>query len=264
MRHRPMMKPGGRGKWNPAMYAIADPDRKAESDALVLANLKLVHYFAHRYDDGITESQYDDLAGAGFLGLVKASRIYDPSRGRFPVYAVSIIRREISWEWGRIRSQVIVDTNTRIRVKVVERTAGERGIDFRSAYLALGYPPGQMGSHCLAREAMARSYVSADAMRSEYDGLELLGVETGDPSDGLSRAELMDLIMDALGELPFVYRDSLMGRLRGESGDTIGRRHGLSDSTIMKYSRISIQWVRYRFGLGPMPIGIPFGKAETA
>ncbi len=65
----------------------------AQSD-LVEQNLGLVHACCHKMTGrGI---EYDDLYGAGCLGLVKAARGFDPTRGlRFSTYAVPVILGEI-------------------------------------------------------------------------------------------------------------------------------------------------------------------------
>lgn len=57
-------------------------------------NLGLVHLCANRFRGrGI---EYDDLYGAGCIGLVKAARAFDESRGvKFSTYAVPVILGEI-------------------------------------------------------------------------------------------------------------------------------------------------------------------------
>ena len=57
-------------------------------------NLGLVHLCANRFrGKGI---EYDDLYGAGCMGLVKAARAFDSSRGvKFSTYAVPVILGEI-------------------------------------------------------------------------------------------------------------------------------------------------------------------------
>lgn len=57
-------------------------------------NLGLVHLCANRFRNrGI---EYDDLYGAGCIGLVKAAKAFDPERGvRFSTYAVPVILGEI-------------------------------------------------------------------------------------------------------------------------------------------------------------------------
>lgn len=67
-----------------------------EKDAKKLAeeNLGLVHLCANRFrGKGI---EYDDLYGAGCIGLIKASKAFDTERGvKFSTYAVPVILGEI-------------------------------------------------------------------------------------------------------------------------------------------------------------------------
>ncbi|MBR6101862.1 MAG: sigma-70 family RNA polymerase sigma factor [Ruminococcus sp.] len=64
------------------------------ADALAEENLGLVHMCANRFrGKGI---EYDDLYGAGCIGLMKAARAFDEGRGvRFSTYAVPVILGEI-------------------------------------------------------------------------------------------------------------------------------------------------------------------------
>lgn len=65
-----------------------------ETDKLVEQNLGLVHLCANRFrGKGI---EYDDLYGAGCVGLIKASKAFDTERGvKFSTYAVPVILGEI-------------------------------------------------------------------------------------------------------------------------------------------------------------------------
>lgn len=65
-----------------------------ENSCLAQDNLGLVHLCANRFRGrGI---EYDDLYGAGCIGLVKAQRAFDSDRGvRFSTYAVPVILGEI-------------------------------------------------------------------------------------------------------------------------------------------------------------------------
>ena len=57
-------------------------------------NLGLVHAFAKRYVNRGVE--YDDLYGAGCVGLVKAAKAFDENRGTaFSTYAVPVIVGEM-------------------------------------------------------------------------------------------------------------------------------------------------------------------------
>ncbi len=65
-----------------------------ERDAFIEANLGLVHSCAQRFRGRGVE--YDDLAQAGCVGLIKAYDAFDPERGvKFSTYAVPVILGEI-------------------------------------------------------------------------------------------------------------------------------------------------------------------------
>ena len=67
---------------------------KEEYDALVTSNLGLVRAFARRFEGRGVE--YDDLYGAGCVGLCKAAKNFDESLGfAFSTYAVPIIVGEM-------------------------------------------------------------------------------------------------------------------------------------------------------------------------
>lgn len=65
-----------------------------KNDGFIESNLGLVHLCANRFrGKGI---EYDDLYGAGCVGLVKAAAAFDESRGaKFSTYAVPVILGEI-------------------------------------------------------------------------------------------------------------------------------------------------------------------------
>lgn len=65
-----------------------------ETNKLTEENLGLVHLCANRFrGKGI---EYDDLYGAGCIGLIKASKAFDRERGvKFSTYAVPVILGEI-------------------------------------------------------------------------------------------------------------------------------------------------------------------------
>ena len=65
-----------------------------EADRLAEENVGLVHLCANRFrGKGI---EYDDLYGAGCLGLIKAAKAFDTGRGvKFSTYAVPVILGEI-------------------------------------------------------------------------------------------------------------------------------------------------------------------------
>lgn len=71
--------------------------KKEAVETLVEKNLRLVPFVAHKYLKGYqSKTAFEDLIGAGNIGLVKAAQRFDPSRGvSFTTYAVSLIYGEM-------------------------------------------------------------------------------------------------------------------------------------------------------------------------
>lgn len=81
-----------------ALTAIGD---RVVADHLPLAN-KLAHHFARQHD-----LEFDDLSGAAYLGLVRAARGFDPTRGcTFGTYARHWVLCFLREEVRRARSVV--------------------------------------------------------------------------------------------------------------------------------------------------------------
>ncbi|MFF4201952.1 sigma-70 family RNA polymerase sigma factor [Streptomyces sp. NPDC001668] len=99
-------------------------------DCLVLHNQRLVHKMAPRYlEQGL---DYDDLFQHGALGLMRAARKFDPSKGfKFSTYATWWIRQSISRaiadEGAVIRIPVHMHEQIR-KVALAERTLAVRGL----------------------------------------------------------------------------------------------------------------------------------------
>ena len=67
-----------------------------ERDELILDNLRLVYYIARGIQDRTGFFQFDELVGAGMLGLVKTANKFDPAKGyAFTTYAAPRIRGEM-------------------------------------------------------------------------------------------------------------------------------------------------------------------------
>lgn len=67
---------------------------------MVLNNLGLVHFVAHRLPDGYHHLEtYEEIVSIGMAGLIKACQRFD-ERGRFSSYATPLIKGEI---WHHFR-----------------------------------------------------------------------------------------------------------------------------------------------------------------
>ena len=100
-------------------------------DELVTGNLGLVHACANRFRNrGI---EYDDLYGAGCVGLVKAASAFDASRGfAFSTYAVPVILGEIRRlfrDGGAVKVSRTLKEKSRLVLREKEKLEKELGVE---------------------------------------------------------------------------------------------------------------------------------------
>lgn len=107
-----------------------------DNDRLIMDNLKLVPHIVQRYFYSSIKRYEDDLIAMGNLGLVKAARTYDPSRGvKFTTYACKCIWQEIYNEFEReLKDAVHIPEDVKIRVS---KEQGKDALaDFRNRFVA--------------------------------------------------------------------------------------------------------------------------------
>jgi RNA polymerase sporulation-specific sigma factor len=64
------------------------------AELLITTNLRLVHYIAHKYR--FPQSEHDDIASVGTIGLIKAAKTFDVRKKvKFATYAAKCINNEI-------------------------------------------------------------------------------------------------------------------------------------------------------------------------
>jgi RNA polymerase sporulation-specific sigma factor len=101
------------------------------SDELIENNLRLVHSCAKRFrNKGI---EYDDLYSSGCLGLIKAAKGFDESRGfAFSTYAVPVILGEIRRlfrDGGAVKvSRSLKEQSARL-MKISENLSKKNGVE---------------------------------------------------------------------------------------------------------------------------------------
>ena len=170
-------------------------------DSLIEDNLNLVHACARRFvGRGI---EYDDLFGAGCVGLIKAADGFDPSRGLcFSTYAVPSIMGEIKRQFrdtGTVKvSRRLKELSLRVarEKEYMEKKNGEAP---SVAQLAekIGVTSEEIAEAVCASRRVLSLTVSDDEGISEYD----LPVES--PEEGIcSRLE----IEKAIEELDVIER----------------------------------------------------------
>jgi RNA polymerase sigma factor (sigma-70 family) len=159
------------------------------TDQLVREHERLVHYMVTRYLQRyhVGSMERDDLMSWGFVGLVKAARIWSPERGvAFSTLACKVIERTIirgvQTEWKPEQAQVTVSLDAEI--------SEEDG-----ACLADFIPSASedVETTLTVRDAVARLSRSDQALirRRYYEGLSLkeVGREMGISSMGVLARE---------------------------------------------------------------------------
>lgn len=77
---------------------------KSEIDKLITDNLGLAYYWAHKY---FNVGEFDDVVGTAQLGLVKAAKAFDPSKGnKFPTFATIYIKKELLMQNRKNKRQI--------------------------------------------------------------------------------------------------------------------------------------------------------------
>ncbi len=200
------------------------------------ANLDLVEIIARQVGRKSGDAlELDDLLSYGREGLLDAARRYDPTRGvPFRSYANF-----------RVRGAIIdgVRAMSRLPRRVHERlgaiAAASRVSEGALEDLQVPRPPGSgpaeaeraLAEHLGAMAtAMAVGLLAPTARDADGDPTPLVA-ESASPEEALSRAELLDLVVRAMNELPEDERELVRRHyLNGERFDHVAAELGLSKS----------------------------------
>ena len=196
---------------------------------LVVEYLPLVKYVVGRL--GVRLPRYldrEDLVEVGVIGLIQASRTYNPTKGAsFKTFAYTNIKGAI---YDELRRLDIVPRGQRDKIRAMERTRDRLAND-------LGRPP---TDHELAK-ALDLSRHDLDSIFSHARAAQLLSLDGGedaliqqvearhdsDPELAAQSKELRGLLVDAIGELPDIERTVVIlyfkeGLLLREIGEVLG------------------------------------------
>lgn len=193
--------------WN--RYAEGDASARGE---LLELHVGLVHYVARQLANGLAdEVEFEDLLGAGTLGLINALQNFEPERGlRFSTYAATRIRGAILDD---LRSQDQVPRSVRRkarelhearrslsaqlgRVPTMDETARQLGIDVATLW---GWLDTLEGTHVTS--------LDAQAVRDDEDsGVAIIDriapATEPDIEHQLNGEQEVVLLRDAIGVLP--------------------------------------------------------------
>ena len=218
--------------------------------------LPLVRHVVGRVAMGLpSHVDTDELFQVGSIGLVNASRAFDPDRGvAFKTYAYALIRGAVLDELRRLDA---VPRSTREKLRAVDKMAAafrERTNRAPSDLeIAVALDTEESSIRELGRIARNIETLSIDNSTSTPDALlmrDILPCPTSqDPFDKAARVELIATVADAIRALPeaerrvitMYYREGLLlreiGKLLGVTESRVSQIHSRALSRLQKALR---------------------------
>ena len=224
---------------------------------MIVKNFRSVYENENKTSASIIES--DDLMQYGYIGLIKAVKVYDPDRGaNFATAAVWWIRREILWSMGNNEHTIRMSADTRhklvklqrFRRSFVNEYGFEPRIDEISAFLEVSRPvaerllkveaQGQIGSLNSPIKDANGEYEVMDTVPDEHNHYEDLEESIFEDQ---ARKELWASV-DTLKE-----KESLILHERYQNGKTlqeIGDNLGVTRERVRQIESESLKILRHR------------------
>jgi len=219
---------------------IAASGKVPYRDRFVVEYLPLVRHVVSRIAVNLpAHVDTDELFQVGSVGLINASRGFDPERGvAFKTYAFALIRGAILDELRRLD---LVPRSTREKIRAVDKTASRLSQELGRAPVAAEIATDMSTSEAqvvdLLRAARAVMMLSLDDGTSSPDALMVRDIlpcpRSLDPGDAASKGELIEVVAGRIRDLPtnerkvitLYYREGLLLR-------EIGAILGVTESRI--------------------------------
>lgn len=231
-----------------ATEAYGQHSRASQEDQWILDNLPLVRHVVQKVVFQLSQKQdVDDLISAGTLGLVKAARMYDPTRdAKFRTYAYIRIRGAIIDE---LRSRSFVPANVYKQVRqaqqAYQRHCSAHGRPPTDEQLAseLGVSEAQL--YRTLEEARKQSFLSIHGLSEGQPALGAIVPQAQGPSpdEQIERKEVLEKLAECIAEMPergrlvlllYYERDLTMKESAAVLGITEGRFSQLHAAALFK------------------------------
>ena len=212
------------------------PDRRTFENQLVLTHLDLAESLAARFAGRGRER--DDLKQVAYLGLVKAARAYDESRGNsFPAFAAPTItgelKRHLRDRCWVVRPPRSVQDHRAQLLRDESELAQRLGRNPTTAELAqvLGITKQDVCEASAAASSMRPDSLDAAASGDAPPLAEVLAVQ----DSAFERLDELLCLTQAIGELTGQERELLYRRYFCEESQTeLGKRFGVSQMQISR------------------------------
>lgn len=186
--------------------AVYDSVKECNQDEIVLRHAPLVKRIAYHLMNRLPPSvQVDDLIQAGMIGLLEASRNYDPSQGAsFETYAGIRVRGAMLDEIRRTDwTPRSVHRKAREVADAMRRIENEVGRDARDDEVAVALGLSLNEYHQILRDAAgARIFSMEELMAAGQIPQEGLSQAVAGPLEGLQYEDFRDALARSIGGLP--------------------------------------------------------------
>lgn len=225
----------------------APPDERLTACAPLVR--RIAYYLMTRMPPSV---QVDDLIQAGMIGLLEASRNYDPAQGAtFETYAGIRIRgamideiRKSDWTPRTLRKKA------RDLSEAIAQIESEQGREARDSEVAERLGIGLAEYHAIVRDAAGHKLVSLeDMLPGAQSSAERAVVSDDDPLEQLEHERLKESLAAAIGGLPEKER-LVMAMYYDEELNLreIGVLMGVSEARVCQIHGQALVRIRARLG----------------
>jgi RNA polymerase sigma factor (sigma-70 family) len=239
----------------------ADPHQRAaieatiirRANALVVKNLRLANDYAKKHYSKFSGAQRSDVRQHALMGLMEASKKFDPKKGKFSSIAVPYMRKHVQKLYASGRGLVRHAKNPEWRPSMVEFEMSRMESEglhptFEEACNRLGVPAGERGALKDAHALGRREYEFIGRFNEPFDD------EDDNPTlDEVIRRETIEKYRAGMEKLPPIVRECVSDMALGKYQFQSAERLGLCRPSVMKYRTLGLKWLRYFVGEGPEP-----------
>lgn len=207
--------------------------------------------YARSFTQGNPSIPEEDLEGAALLGMVQASRIFEPNEGySFSTLATWYMRMEIQRLVSKSGKLVCRPRNWRVSI---ERLMSELDMmahegltpEFDGACERMGLKDGQRGA--------LRDMYKIKSIEIIPESHAVIPDDHMEPVAAMVDREEFHQLREAMKKLPGIYVSVLIDLFNRRPMAELEVKYGVSAPTLLRYKRRGLAWLKYHMGQGDRP-----------